>query len=161
MYDESKHTPVTGTAVVVTAGGGNSATLSWLPERSLASFQTVPAKSKLVVTDFVYIPQGDVSSRHIINIAEQSAGGSRIIRQLFVNAKTHTQSHFHTGFVIAPGNSVVAFSDANGPAGKHVSLTLNGYVAPLGRSLLGLIARNAADRAKTKATTRTQPRAKH
>lgn len=144
MYDESKHTQVTGTAVVVTGGGGNITTLSWLPERSLLAFQAVPARKKLVITDFVYMPQGDVTARHVINVAEQSGGGSRIILQLFVNANAHTQSHFHTGFVIAPGNSVVAFTDANGPAGKHVSLTLNGYVAPLGVSSLPPIKKPAA-----------------
>ena len=131
MYDESKHVQVTGTGVAVTGGAANQATLTWLQERSTTAFQQVPTKKKLVITDFVYHPQGDVAARYTINIAEASTAGDRIMLQLFVNANENTQGHFLTGFVVAPGSSVKAWTDANAAAGKHVSLTLNGYVAAL------------------------------
>ena len=131
MYDESKHTQVTGTGVAVTGGGTSKVTLTWLQERSTTTFQQVPAQRKLVITDFVYYPQGDVAARYTINIAEATTTGDRIMLQLFVNANEHTQGHFLTGFVVAPGSSVKAWTDANAASGKHVSLTLNGYVAPV------------------------------
>jgi len=117
MYNESKHVQVTGTAVAITGGAANQATLTWLQERSTTTFQQVPTKKKLVITDFVYHPQGDVAATYTINIAESTTAGDRIMLQLFVNANETTQGHFLTGFVVA--------------AGKHVSLTLNGYVAAL------------------------------
>jgi hypothetical protein len=132
MYNESKHVQVTGTAVAVTGGAANQATLTWLQERSITTFQQVPTKKKLVITDFVYHPQGDVAATYTINIAESTAAGDRIMLQLFVNANESTQGHFLTGFVVASGSSVKAWTDANAAAGKHVSLTLNGYVAALG-----------------------------
>jgi hypothetical protein len=62
-------------------------------------------------------------------VAESTAGGDTIVLQLFVDPHVHTQAHFLTGFVIAPGSSVTAFSNAGGHAGQHVSITLVGYLA--------------------------------
>jgi hypothetical protein len=129
MYDESKYLQVRGTAVVVTGGGGSKATVFWLPERSTNGFTNVPPNTRLIITDFVYVPQTDMTSNHVINVAESIAGGDIIVLQLFVHPKVHTQAHFLTGFVIAPGSSVTAFSDAGGHAGQHVSITLVGYLA--------------------------------
>ena len=133
MYDEFKYLEVTGTGVVVTGGAGSKATVFWLQERSTGSFTHVPPNTRLIITDFVYMPQVDMTSHHVINVAESISAGDTIVLQLFVNPKVHTQAHFLTGFVIAPGSSVTAFSDAGGHAGQHVSITLVGYLAhPLG-----------------------------
>ena len=133
MYDESKNLQVRGEAVVVTGGGGSKATAFWLQERSTGNFTHVPPSTRLIITDFVYIPQTDMTSNHVINVAESIACADTIVLQLFVHPKVHTQAHFLTGFVIAPGSSVTAFSDASGHAGQHVSITLVGYLAhPLG-----------------------------
>ena len=129
----SKYLQVRGEAVVVTGGGGSKATVFWLQERSTGNFTHVPPSTKLIITDFVYIPQTDMTSNHVINVADLIAGADTIVLQLFVHPKVHTQAHFLTGFVIAPGSSVTAFSDASGHAGQHVSITLVGYLAhPLG-----------------------------
>ena len=128
-----KYLQVRGEAVVAAGGGGSKATVFWLQERSTGSFTTVPPNTRLIITDFLYVPQTDMSSNHVINVAEWIAGGDTIVLQLFVHPKVHTQAHFLTGFVIAPGSSVTAFSDAGGHAGQHVSITLVGYLAhPLG-----------------------------
>ena len=129
MYDESKYLQVRGEAVVVTGGGGSKATVFWLQERSTGNFTQVPSGTRLIITDFLYIPQTDMTSNHVINVAESVGGADTILLQLFVHPKVHTQAHFLTGFVIAPGSSVTAFSDAGGRAGKHVSITLVGYLA--------------------------------
>ncbi len=74
-----------------------------------------------------------MTSNHVINVAESIAGADTIVLQLFVDQKIHTQAHFLTGFVIATGSPVTAFSDAAAHAGQHVSITLVGYLAhPLG-----------------------------
>jgi hypothetical protein len=129
MYDESKYPQVRGTGVVVTGGAASKTTLSWQQERSAGSFTQVPANTRLIITDFVYMPQGDLTSNRVINVAEARGGGDTIVLQLFVDPKATTQAHFLTGFVIGPGSTVTAFSDAGGPQGQHVSLTLIGYLA--------------------------------
>jgi len=72
MYDESKHVQVAGHAVAESSGGGGAgmATVRWLPEFSKVTFEAVPDGNKLVLTDVIYHPQGDVDSPHTINIAE-------------------------------------------------------------------------------------------
>ena len=128
MYDESKYLQVRGSGVVVTGGATTKTTVTWLQERGTGSFTQVPANTRLIITDFVYMPQGDLTSTHVINIAE-SGGGDTIVLQLFVDPKANTQAHFLTGFVIGPGISVTAFTDAAGTAGQHVTLYLIGYLA--------------------------------
>jgi hypothetical protein len=129
MYDESKYLQVRGEGVVVTGGGGSKETVFWIQERSTGNFTNVPPNTRLIITDFVYMPQHDMTAHHVINVAESTAGGDTIVLQLFVDPHVPTQAHFLTGFVIAPGSSVTAFSDAGGHAGQHVSITLVGYLA--------------------------------
>ncbi len=130
MYDESKHTQVDGHAVAVSAGAGTTDTVQWLPEFSNTVFEAVPKDKKLVLTDVLYNPQGDVKKGHTVNIAEQNPDGTtRILIQFFVPPKATQQCHFHTGHVIEPKKKVIVFTDANPPAGEHYSVSLNGYLA--------------------------------
>lgn len=130
MYDESKHIQVAGNAVAVSGGVGTIATVKWMSESSNLIFEEVPKKKKLVLTDVIYNPQGDVSAPHTINIAEKYLdGGPDIIIQFIVPPKATQQTHFHTGLVIEPEKKVVVFTDANPPAGQHFSISLNGYLA--------------------------------
>lgn len=130
MYDESKHIQVTGDAVAISGGAGTVATVKWLPESSNVVFEAVPKNKRLVLTDVIYNPQGDVSAPHTINIAEKYPDGATdIIIQFIVPPKATQQTHFHTGFVIEPEKKVVVFTDANPPAGQHFSISLNGYLA--------------------------------
>ena len=129
MYDESKHIQVTGTAVAVSGGAGTTATVDWLPEASNTPFQTVTKGTKLILTDVIYDPQGDVNAPHTVNIAKHSAVGTSIMFQWRVGAGVCEQVHYHTGHVIEAGKSVVVFTDANPPAGQHMSLFITGYVA--------------------------------
>ena len=132
MYDESKHTQVRGDAVAVSGGAGTQATVQWLPEFSNVSFETVPNNKKLVLTDVLYNPQGDVTAAHWINIAEKRPNGTtEIIIQFCVPPNATQQVHFHTGHVIEPGKSVVVYTDANPPSGQHFSVAINGYLAKL------------------------------
>lgn len=134
MYDESKHTQVTGTAVAVSGGAGATATVDWLPEASNATFQTVAIGTKLVLTDVVYYAQGDVTAPHTVNIAERNPNGTTgIMFQWRVGKGASEQVHYQTGHVIEAGKSVVVFTDANPPAGQHISLSINGYVAKIPR----------------------------
>jgi hypothetical protein len=130
MYDESKYVQVAGNAVAVSGGAGTVATVKWMSESSNLIFEEVPKKKKLVLTDVIYNPQGDVSAPHTINIAEKYIdGGPDIIIQFIVPPKATQQTHFHTGLVIEPEKKVVVFTDANPPAGQHFSISLNGYLA--------------------------------
>jgi hypothetical protein len=127
MYDESKYLQVRGGGVVVTGGANTRTTVTWLQERGTGSFTQVPGNTRLIITDFVYLPQGDLTSRHVINIAESGSG--EIILRLFVDPNVSTQTHFLTGLVIGSGSTVTAFTDAAGTAGQHVTLYLVGYLA--------------------------------
>ena len=126
MYDQAKDIQVRGNGVVLTGGAFSRTTLTWIEERSTGSFVEVPAGKKLIITDFVLFPQGDCSTKHVINFGEST--GSDFL-QLVVNPNIHTNSHFLTGFVVAKGTSVMAWSDAAAPQGQHVTLFLNGYLA--------------------------------
>ncbi len=130
MYDESKHIQVTGSAVAVSGGAGTSDTVQWLPEFSNVVFEAVPRGKKLVLTDVLYNPQGDVQAPHTINVAEKNPDDTtRIIIQFIVPPGATQQTHFHTGHVIEPKKKVVVFTDANPPSGQHFSVSLNGYLA--------------------------------
>jgi hypothetical protein len=106
MYDESKYLQVRGAGVVVSGGATAKTTVTWIQEQSTGTFTKVPANTRLIIMDFVYLPQGDLTSNHVINVAETIGGGDTIILQLFVDPRTNTQVHFLTGFVIGPGSSV-------------------------------------------------------
>lgn len=132
MYDESKHRQVAGHAVAESGGAGTTTTARWLPEFSNVTFDAVPEGSKLVLTDVIYNPQGDVTSAHTINIAEKNPDGThRIIVQYAVPPEATQQVHLHTGYVIEPKKEVIVFTDADPPAGQHFSVSLNGYLAIL------------------------------
>jgi hypothetical protein len=73
MYDEAKYLQVRGTGVVVTGGANTRTTVSWLEERGAGSFTQVPANTRLIITDFVYLAQRDLTSTHVINIAESAS----------------------------------------------------------------------------------------
>ena len=132
MYDESKHVQVAGHGVAESGGAGTTTTVRWLPEFSKVTFEAVPDGNKLVLTDVIYHPQGDVDSPHTINIAEKNPDGThRIIIQHAVPPEVTQQVHFHTGHVIEPKKEVIVFTDANPPVGQHFSVSLNGYLAIL------------------------------
>ncbi len=130
MYDESEHTQVQGNAVAVSGGAGSIATVDWLPESSMVVFTKVPAKKRLIITDVLLNPQGDVTAAHTVNLAEKYANGThRIFFQFRVPAGATQQVHFSTGHVIESGKEVITFTDANPPAGQHFSVDLNAYLA--------------------------------
>lgn len=129
MYDESKHTQVEGNAVAVSGGAGTVATVQWLPESSNSVFTKVPVRKRLIITDVLLNPQGDVNAPHTVNLAEKNPNGTqRIFFQFRVPAGATQQAHFHTGHVIEAGKEVVTFTDANPPAGQHFSVALNAYL---------------------------------
>ena len=70
-----KYLQVRGEAVVAAGGGGSKATVFWLPERSTNGFTNVPPNTRLIITDFVYMPQVDMTSHHVINVAESTTAG--------------------------------------------------------------------------------------
>ena len=129
MYDESRHIQAEGSAVAVSGGAGTVATVQWLPEGSNAVFTKVPAGKRLIITDVVLNPQGDALAAHTVNLAEKNPNGTtRIFFQFRVQIGATQQAHFHTGHVIEAGKEVVTFTDANPPAGQHISVALNGYL---------------------------------
>lgn len=129
MYDESKHTQVSGTAVAQSGGAGSTSAIQWLPEGTNATFTKVPKGRKLVLTDIILEPQGSVTADHTVNLAEKSAGGTRIFYQFNVGPGPTGQSHFHTGQVIVSGREVVAFTGAGTKAGQYISIFANAYLA--------------------------------
>ena len=123
MYDESKDVQVEGTAVAVSGGLGNVATVQW------GFGFTVPHGKTLTITDVLLHPQGDVTALHTINLAEQTPnGGIRGFFQFIVGPGATQQSHFLTGHVIHGGNEAITFTDANPPFGQHITLWLTGYL---------------------------------
>lgn len=130
MYDESKHTQAEGNAVATSGGAGTVATVQWLPEASGGVFTKVPKGKRLIITDVLLNPQGDVSAAHTVNLAERNPNAtSRIFFQFHVSPGATQQAHFHTGHVIEAGKEVITFTDANPPAGQHISVALNAYLA--------------------------------
>jgi len=98
MYNESKHTQVRGHAVAESGGAGTQSVVQWIPEFSNISFETVPNRKKLILTDVIFNPQGDVTAPHWINISEKRPNGStEIIIQFNVPPNATQQIHFHTG----------------------------------------------------------------
>jgi|SRR5215472_3840428 len=129
MYDESKHLQTEGNAVAVSGGAGTVATLQWLSSGSSGVFTKVPAGKTLTITDVLLNPQGDATAKHTVNLAEKNPNGStRIFFQFHVPHGATQQAHFLTGHVIEAGKEVVTFTDANPPAGQHITVALNGYL---------------------------------
>jgi len=132
MYDETRNTQVRGDAVAVSGGAASVATVNLTAELTLNPFQSVPNRVKLTITDVILYPQGDVTSPHTINLAEQFPNGTnRILLQLDVGPGHATQAHHHTGHVFGPKSKVIVYTDANGPANRHISITLTGYLGPV------------------------------
>ena len=129
MYNESKHKQAEGDAVATSGGAGTVATVQWLPEASNTVFTKVPRGKRLIITDVVLNPQGDVTAAHTVNLAKKNPNGThRIFLQFRVPPGATQQAHFHTGHVIEAGKEVITFTDANPPAGQHISVALNGYL---------------------------------
>jgi hypothetical protein len=141
MYDESKHTQAYGYAVATSGGEGNVATMSWLPEGSNTVFTKVPTGKRLIITDVMLNPQGDVRAAHTVNLAGKNPDGTHLIffqfrvplgavvgapRRRFIATQ---QAHFLTGHVIWAGKEVITFTDAKPPAGQHISVALSAYLA--------------------------------
>jgi hypothetical protein len=132
MYDENRDTQVRGDGVAVSGGSGSVATLNLTSELTLSAFQSIPDKLKLTITDVILYPQGDVTSTHTVNLAEQFPNGThRILLQLDVGPGHVTQAHHHTGHVFGPKSKVIVFTDANGPANRHITVMLTGYLGPI------------------------------
>jgi len=129
MYDESKHTQVQGNAVAV-SGTGTLASVRWLRESSNAVFIKIPAGKRLIITDVLLNPQGDVTAPHTVNLAEKHTDGThRIFFQFRVPPGATQQVHFSTGHVIEAGKEVITFTGGNTPAGQHFTVDLNAYLA--------------------------------
>ena len=92
-------------------------------------FTKVPKGKRLIITDVMLNPQGDATAPHWVNLAERTPNGtSRIFFQFRVPPGATQHAHFHTGFVIVAGKEVVTFTDANSPAGQHITVALNAYL---------------------------------
>jgi hypothetical protein len=128
MYDQTKDIQVSGFGTVVTGGVGSTIQVGWTEERTGLTFLEVPPGKKLVMTDFVFIPQTDCTTRHVINLTNSALAG---ILQLYVNPSFHTDAHFTTGYVLGQDDHVLAFSDAGSPSGQHVTIYLSGYLVNL------------------------------
>ncbi len=129
MFDDTKNLQVRGDAVAVTGGAANVAVVNLFAELTLVAFQDIPKKQKLTITDIIYYPQGDVTGPYTVNLAEQFPNGAnRILSQLDVAPGHATQSHHHTGHVFGPESRLIVYTDANGPANKHISVTVIGYL---------------------------------
>ncbi len=129
MYDESKHTQVLGDAVAV-SGAGKFVTVRWLPEASNITFAKIPSGKRLIITDVLLNPHGDMTAPHTVNLAvEYPKGTHRIFFQFRVPPGATQQAHFHTGYVIEAGKEVITFTDANPPEGQHISVDLNAFLA--------------------------------
>jgi hypothetical protein len=132
MYNETRNTQLRGDAVAVSGGAATVATVNLTAELTLNPFQEVPKKTKLTITDVFLYPQGDVTARHTVNLSEKFPNGTdRILLQLDVGPGHVTQAHHHTGHVFGPKSKIIVYTDANGPANQHISVTLTGYLGPV------------------------------
>jgi len=132
MFDETRNTQVRGDAVAVSGGAGTVATVNLTRELTLTPFQNVPDRLKLTITDVFLYPQGDVTSAHTVNLSEQFPNGTnRILLQLDVGPGHVTQADHHTGHVFGPKSKIIVYTDASGPANRHISVTLTGYLGPV------------------------------
>ena len=109
-------------------------------DNSRIAFTVVPAGKKFVLTDVMYIAQGNVKQDLVVNIANTSpitknskgSGsefGHSILFQVALSPRQSNQIHLCSGYVIPAGSSLIAFTNAGLEPEQYVSVAVTGYLA--------------------------------
>ena len=103
------------------------------------SFTVVPSGKRFVLTDVMYIAQGNVKQNVVVNIANanpstQIAKGTRsefghsILFQVTLSPSESNQVHLCSGYIIPAGSSLIAFTNAGLEPEQYVSVAVTGYL---------------------------------
>jgi hypothetical protein len=103
------------------------------------SFKVVPAGKKFVLTDVMYIAQGNVRQDLAVNmasaypIAQKSKVsslevGHSILFQVRLSPGESDQVHLCSGYVIPAGSVLIAFTNAGLEPEQYVSVSVTGYL---------------------------------
>ena len=94
-------------------------------------FKTVPAGKKFVLTDVMYIAQGSVRQDLTVNIADArpADGTTGILFQARVSPGESDEFHLCSGYVIASGHGLAAWTNAGPEPEQYVSVAVTGYLA--------------------------------
>ena len=104
------------------------------------AFKVVPAGKKFVLTDVIYIAQGNVKQPLALNIANaypnpekfKKSGvefGHTILFQVRLLPGESDAVHLCSGYEIPAGNAVIAFTNAGLEPEQYVSVSVTGYLA--------------------------------
>ena len=98
------------------------------PQRS---FKVLPVGKKLVLTDIMYISQGNVRQDLVVNIANANPANQThdILFQIRVSPDESPEVHLCSGYVIASEHALVAFTNAGPAPEQYVSISVTGYLA--------------------------------
>ena len=108
-------------------------------DASRSSFTVVPAKKRFVLTDVMYIAQGNVKQNVVVNIANASPStqttketrsefGHSILFQVTLSPRESNQVHLCSGYIIPAGSSLIAFTNAGLEPEQYVSVAVTGYL---------------------------------
>ena len=119
-----------GRAISSLAPPGEQFTLS-AATTPQASFKVVPPGQKFVLTDVMYETQRSVQQNLTVNIADANPAGKThdILFQVSLAPGKSDQVHLCSGYVIAAGHSLVAFTNAGLAPEQYVSVSVTGYLA--------------------------------
>ena len=86
---------------------------------------------KLVLTDIMYISQGNVRQDLVVNIANANPANQThdILFQIRVSPDESPEVHLCSGYVIASEHALVAFTNAGPAPEQYVSISVTGYLA--------------------------------
>lgn len=95
------------------------------------SFKVVPAKKKFVLTDVMYIAQGNVREDLTVNISDAITEMKKqeILFQVRLSPGESDEVHLCSGYVIPAGHSLVAYTNAGLQPGQYVSVSVTGFLA--------------------------------
>jgi hypothetical protein len=95
------------------------------------SFKIVPPGKKFVLTDVVYHPQYSVRQVLTVNIANYNPinNAPDILFQVRLEPNKSDQVHLCSGYVIASGHGLAAFTNAGLQPEQYVSISITGYLA--------------------------------
>jgi len=124
----------------VLVDGDGRASTSWRPPGEpfmlhvrtppLQSFTVVPRGKKFILTDVMYMAQGNLRQEIAVNIA--SANPLRqshdILFQVRISPAESDDVHLCSGYVIPSGHTLTAFSNAGPAPDQFVSVAVNGYL---------------------------------
>jgi hypothetical protein len=84
-----------------------------------------------VLTDVMYIAQGNVRQDVAVNIADANPANQthKILFQVWISPGKSDEVHLCSGYVIPSGHALVAFTNAGIEPEQYISASVTGYLA--------------------------------